>query len=347
MKKAPVLILVLITTVVFTVFGFAGRNNIYAKEEQEIAKTPYLSRVFTGMGKDIYPWYIFDTQKVNEAAEEAALLEAKLQNMAKATPESAPTPVPTIIPTPKKAEPTKAPLATPSPTPTPTPYVRPTPLRESTYDEYLSHVSADIYGDVGVLHAKEYEFKTVTMDYFDDALFIGDSRTVGLRNYTELADHADFLCETSLTIKKVFTSDFKGKGTVEQFISKKQYGKIYIMVGVNELGTGTTEDFLSEYEEVINKLREYEPDAKIIIQAIMNIDKERSTTDDVFNNTNILGRNNAIATLADNETIFYIDVNEVVTDEEGFLSDELRGDHLHLTGASNGIVADFLLKHGV
>ncbi|MCR4788596.1 MAG: hypothetical protein K5888_08415 [Lachnospiraceae bacterium] len=245
-----------------------------------------------------------------------------------------------------------SPTATPEPTPTPEPESiypegRLEPLRESTYDEYINHISADIYGDTGVLRAATYEFKKVGIDYFDDALFIGDSRTVGLRDYTELKDHADFLCETSLTISKVFTSDFKGKGTVEAALSKKDYGKIYIMVGVNELGTGTTEDFIEKYAEVVDRLHELEPDAKIVIQSIMNIDRERSTSDDIFNNTNILGRNNAIATLADNKVFFYININEAVCDEDGFLRDDLRGDHLHLLGASNEIVVEYLLDHGV
>lgn len=349
MKKAPVLILIFSTIVLFSVIGFAGRNNIYSEEEQDILRTPYLSRVFTGMNSDIYPWDIFDSATVNKAAEEAALLKDKEERMKLSSddvPAQTPTPAPEALATPV---PTVRPTSSPTPmaTPTPTPYVRPTPLRESTYDEYISHISADIYGDVGVLHAKEYEFKTVTLDYFDDVLFIGDSRTVGLRDYTPLSEHADFLCETSLTISKLLKSNFKGKGTVEQFLSKNDYGKIYIMVGVNELGTGTTEDFLGEYSSTIDRIRELEPDAKIVIQAIMNIDRERSSKDKVYNNSNILGRNNAIATLADNETIFYIDVNEAVTDEEGFLRDDLRGDHLHLRGASNEVWVDFLLNHGI
>ena len=176
---------------------------------------------------------------------------------------------------------------------------------------------------------------------------IGDSRMVGLRDYTELNEHADFRCETSLTISKVFSSDFRGKGGVEKALKSKDYGKIYIMVGVNELGTGTTEDFIGEYEEVINRLHELEPEAKIFILSIMNIDRERSDSDKVFNNTNILGRNNAIATLADNEVFFYININEAVCDEDGYLRDDIRGDHLHLMGASNAIVEEYLMEHGV
>ena len=44
------------------------------------------------------------------------------------------------------------------------------PLRGSTEEEYLSHISADIYGDAGVQKAAEYPFVAVDESYFDDAL---------------------------------------------------------------------------------------------------------------------------------------------------------------------------------
>ena len=82
-------------------------------------------------------------------------------------------------------------------------------------------------------------------------MFIGDSRTVGLRNYTDLSEHADFLCETSMTIYKVLSTKFKGMGTVEEVLNAKDYTKIYLMIGINELGRGTTEDFMEKYTEAI------------------------------------------------------------------------------------------------
>ena len=232
-------------------------------------------------------------------------------------------------------------------TPAAKPLERLQPLRESTYEEYINHISADIYGDAGAVRAAEYPFETVTEDYFDDALFIGDSRTVGLRDYTDLAEHADFYCETSLTIYKVLEESFKGKGTILEALSKKNYGKIYLMVGINELGRGTTEDFMAKYTEVVDTLHELCPDTKIMIQGIMHVSEKKSSSDAIFNNSNINARNNAIATLADNVHFFYIDMNEAVCDENGNLNAEYTHDQIHLLGMYNDLWKQFLLEHGV
>ena len=44
-----------------------------------------------------------------------------------------------------------------------------------------------------------YSFTQVTDDYFQDAVFIGDSRTVGISEYSGI-ENATFLCKTSLSI---------------------------------------------------------------------------------------------------------------------------------------------------
>lgn len=221
------------------------------------------------------------------------------------------------------------------------------PLRESTHEEYLNHISADIYGDAGVIRASAYEFAQVDESYFDDALFIGDSRTVGLRDYTDLSEHADFYCETSLTIYKVMEENFKGLGTVKDALASKDYGKIYLMVGINELGRGTTEDYMGKYTEVVDTLHALEPDAKIFIQGVMRVSGRKHGSDAIFNNDNINARNNAVATLADNKQIFYIDVNEVVCDEDGNLSADYTFDQIHLLGVYNDLWKQFLMAHGV
>ena len=97
-----------------------------------------------------------------------------------------------------------------------------------------------------------YGFQTVTEDYFNDAAFIGDSRTVGLFEYGGIEERADFYAKISLTIYNVFTEllakdeETGKKITAEEALTKKQYGKVYLMLGINELGTGTTETFMEE-----------------------------------------------------------------------------------------------------
>jgi len=367
MKKAPLFILILSSSLLFSIFGYAGRNDIYDYQDRNMWTDPYFKGMFMGFTEGEYPWVLYDDDVRAEAREVADARKQKEAEL-KAREEEENTVVIYVDEMPeskkelqkiiKEAEAGNLPessseakatvSATPTPTPEPTYTPRYAPLRESTYDEYVNHISADIYGSDGVDFALGYDgYKSVTEDYFDSALFIGDSRTVGLRDYTDLSSHAQFLAQTSLTIWKVFKSDFNGKGTVEEMLDLYSFDKIYLMVGVNELGTGTTEDFMKEYTAVVDKLRELSPDSIIYIQAIMNVDKEKSNSDAVFNNVNILGRNNAIATLADNENIFYLDINESVCDEEGYLREDLRGDHLHLKGASNKYWKEFLMDHAV
>ena len=181
---------------------------------------------------------------------------------------------------------------------------------------------------------RTYSFQAVTEDYFNDAAFIGDSRTVGLFEYGGIEERADFYAKISLT-------------TVEEALMQKSYGKIYLMLGINELGTGTTDTFMEEYEKVVARIRELQPDAIIYVQGIMKVTGAKDAEDEIFNNTNIEDKNRAIAGLADNRDIFYIDVNEVVCDAEGSLNAEYTVDEVHLKAKYYEFWKQFLLEHGI
>ena len=200
---------------------------------------------------------------------------------------------------------------------------------------------------------RTYSFQAVTEDYFNDAAFIGDSRTVGLFEYGGIEERADFYAKISLTIYDVFTTpvakdeETGKKITVEEALMQKRYGKVYLMLGINELGTGTTDTFMEEYEKVVARIRELQPDAIIYVQGIMKVTGAKDAEDEIFNNTNIEDKNRAIAGLADNRDIFYIDVNEVVCDAEGSLNAEYTVDEVHLKAKYYEIWKQFLLEHGI
>lgn len=194
-------------------------------------------------------------------------------------------------------------------------------------------------------------FTQVDRSYFDDALFIGDSRMVGLSEYSGL-DNATFYAEVGLTIYSLFDDPIVpladgSMGTLEQGLKEKQFGKIYLMVGINELGTGTRERFLQTYADAVNKIRAMQPDALIFVQGILYVTQERSESDAYINNPNIKVRNEDIATLADGWNVFYIDVNDLYSDGNGNLSKEYTFDNAHLKAACYGAWTDFLLSHGI
>ena len=377
-KKCPFLLLLTSTGILFSLIGLWGHKNIYAGQEYDPLREPALVMMFQGLKEDMYPWQILEQESApvmaqkeepgpgTEKEEESAgadtvsgggIRESEGQGSGsgkepakeeqKEEPEQEEAPV-QKTPSPQgDEEEENPPKEEEEQEEEELPKGRIEPLRESTREEYLNHISADIYGDVGVRRAAEYEFTQVDESYFDDALFIGDSRTVGLRDYTDLSEHADFYCETSLTIQKILTENFPGLGTIEEALAGKAYGKIYIMLGINELGLGTTENFMEKYTEVVDFLCEKAPQARIFVQGIMRVTGKKHHSDAIFNNNNINARNNAIATLADNEQIFYIDVNEVVCDEEGHLNTEYTYDQLHLLGMYNDLWKQFLMSHGV
>lgn len=194
------------------------------------------------------------------------------------------------------------------------------------------------------------EFGEVGENYFDDAVFIGDSRTVGLRDYGGL-DQATFYATVGLNIYDMWTEKFCEVGgkkvTLEEALGQRQYGKIYFQIGINEMGRGNLESFMQQYEASVQKFRQLQPDAVIYVQGIMRVAKEKSDADKIFNNEGICARNERIAQLADNQTIFYIDMNEVVCDEQGNLRDDLTFDNLHLLGSKYGIWVDFLKTKGI
>ncbi|MCM1188395.1 MAG: GDSL-type esterase/lipase family protein [bacterium] len=197
------------------------------------------------------------------------------------------------------------------------------------------------------------EFVTVEDDYFADAVFIGDSRTVGMYEYGGLEEISTFYASTGLTVYKLFDSAIvkipgqRQKITVEEALQNNSFAKIYLMIGINEMGTGTVETFIKKYGEVVAHLQELQPDAVIYIQGIIKVTAERSNQGDYINNEGIEARNLELEKLADNEKIFYLDVNPLICDETGGIVDSYTFDGVHLKARYIEIWKDYLKEHAV
>lgn len=185
--------------------------------------------------------------------------------------------------------------------------------------------------------------------YFDDALFIGDSRTVGLSEYGDLGN-AEVVADTGMSVYKLFNKRFTlrsgEKKKLEEVLAERQFGKIYIMLGVNELGY----DFdytIEKYAETLKRIEELQPDAILYLEANLHISKQKSVTSDVYNNANIDRFNQAVSEMADEENRFYLDVNELFDDEEGNLDEEYTADDAHIYAKYYPDWVEWLLKHAV
>lgn len=182
---------------------------------------------------------------------------------------------------------------------------------------------------------------------FAGALFIGDSRTVGIGKYAGIKD-ADFFASTGMSVytlftKKVDMTDRKGV-LLEDLLAERKYDRIYLMLGINELGYNFDRT-VETYGQAVDTLRALQPQAYIHIQANLHVTKEKSSTDKLFTNANIDRLNQALAHLADDRVVFYLDVNPAFDDEEGNLGADLTWDGVHLLSKHYKLWADWLLEN--
>lgn len=196
------------------------------------------------------------------------------------------------------------------------------------------------------LHDPNADFSVGAVDpsWFDNVLFIGDSRTVGLRDYAR-SGNADYFCSVGMSVFNFKSRTASDKNfsdqKLEKLLKSRTYDKIFISLGINECGYPLT-TLMNAYTDLVNMVRQNQPDAKIILQGIMSVSRSYAKNGSSFSPSNINKINDEIRGLADGATVFYIDVNEFFADEEGYLIKEVSGDGCHPTGKYYGVWANWI-----
>ncbi len=184
--------------------------------------------------------------------------------------------------------------------------------------------------------------------WFDDVLFIGNSRTQGLKLYAR-SGNADYFADQSMSVFNIYNKTLSDRGfpemTLEQLLATKQYGKIYINFGINEAGYSLSM-FRTAYEKFYNMVRTAQPDAVIVLQGVMAVTRKYTSRGDYFQPAHLAQMNEIIASLADGEKTVYASINDYVTDEEGYLLTKLTNDGCHLTVSACKYWRDWLAYIG-
>lgn len=194
------------------------------------------------------------------------------------------------------------------------------------------------------------EFTTVDDDYFTDAVFLGDSRVQGLGLYSDLP--AVNYGVVSMQLYKVFErkaiSTELGKVTVpEKLTMDPPYGKVYLKFGLNELGWGNNGLFEEYYYTLIDYIKAVEPDAVIYVMSVIHVTAAEQASSSVFNNDAIDKRNEVLKEIAENEHVYYLDLNEVFTGEDGCLPAEDSFDGIHIRSQAMYKWVDYLKTHAI
>lgn len=193
----------------------------------------------------------------------------------------------------------------------------------------------------------QYPYVKVDKSYFDDALFIGDSRVEGLALYSTL-DNAEFAYMEGLTSFGLMGEKIAANGTktLTELLQSKQFRKIYIMLGINEAGYDT-ETYASTYIDAVSQIQALQPDAVIFMMGCMHVSSDYSDSHDIVNNDNIDDKNGAIAAYADGVKLFYLDMNTAVDDGKGGLVKGYTWDDIHLQAQYYSLWEQYLFEHGL
>lgn len=178
-------------------------------------------------------------------------------------------------------------------------------------------------------------------DDFSDACFIGDSRTLGLGLNCDKAK-ADFYASQGLNISSALTDQVielqnGNMGTVLEAVAQREYKRIFVMFGINELGWPYPENFVEKYEELIEGIKAAQPNATIYVQSILPVAASAVNNDAVFTNENINAFNAYVEQAANETGVNYLDINGYFKDNSGMLPEDAAADGIHF-------VRDYCLK---
>ncbi len=172
-------------------------------------------------------------------------------------------------------------------------------------------------------------------DFFADSAMLGNSLVDGFRLFSGLTS-CDYYCATSMTVA--------GSGDLVYQMSQTQYGKIYILLGINEIGYDVSY-FADQYQTMLDSIREKEPDADIYIMGLTPVSAHKSATDSTFTMDRVKMYNDALHTLAAENDCWYVDLCEALSDETGYLPSGVTSDGVHFAASHYKVWLQYLKTH--
>ncbi len=191
------------------------------------------------------------------------------------------------------------------------------------------------------------------LSWFDDALFIGDSRIGGFQMFAGVYN-AEYITFPGMAVDKYFTWKFYPKNGTQLTASEalntvdKKFTKVYINLGLNELGWDPYfEPFHNKLCDVIDSVRDWNPEADIYLINVFPIgkDRQKSVSWETLENLNEV--NSRIVRAATNKQVYYIDMDTIFRNAEGYLPAEYSNDGVHLNSGPVALFRDYLLTHTV
>ncbi|MBQ7541608.1 MAG: hypothetical protein IJT44_04885 [Clostridia bacterium] len=199
--------------------------------------------------------------------------------------------------------------------------------------------------------------------FFDDAVLIGDSVTMGLRNYTTLQRNrgneclgaAEFLCCGSMSYTNALQPvgpdsmhpTYKGsKVTIEDGVRLCGAKKAFIMLGMNDFAGYGESTWKNSVTSILDRIMDQNPSVSIYVQSVTPIMNGMEHGN--FTNERVQYFNAYLQQVCRERGYTYVDIYHVLADETGHLNSSYCGDPegmgIHMNNTGSAAWSDYLQK---
>lgn len=202
--------------------------------------------------------------------------------------------------------------------------------------------------------------ESVDKAYFDDAVFIGDSISKGLKTYNVLPP-GNVVADQNVGINQiandepVYSIGATGeKQTLFEALDKLAFvpKKVYIMLGSNGLPWYENEKHMPYYYIVLDKIIAKYPDATIYVQSVTPIsaqaEKDYANRGRDFTNKKINEFNALVEKMCEEKDVYYLSVKDALVDESDQLADTFSSqDGVHFSKSGHEAMYGYYKTHTV
>lgn len=173
------------------------------------------------------------------------------------------------------------------------------------------------------------ENPAVDKSYFDNVAFVGDSVSLKLSYYASATGdlgNAQFFTAGSLgcgnalwevSDESVHPSYQGEKMLIEDCIAESGVSKVYIMLGMNDIGLYGIDDTIENYKTLVARILDKAPSVKIYVQSMTPMTSTSEIIGDTLNNPNIKVYNGLLSRMCAENGWTFLDVASVMYDEAG------------------------------
>ncbi len=204
-------------------------------------------------------------------------------------------------------------------------------------------------------------------EFFNDAVFVGDSITVGLEYYVrnerkagrECLGTAQFLCAGSMSYTNsrgqvgaahTIHPEYNGQEVlIEDGIKQCGAKKVFLMLGMNDFLAYNMDKVKSNIRDTIDKIKSVNPDVRIYIESVTPITNGKEH--DNFTNANIDSFNQILRGIAGEYGLRFVDINSQLKGSDGYLRPEYCGDNgekgmgIHMSASGSKAWINYLINN--